>query len=186
MCLIHATSSTKRLALCLVMAAFAALGAGSDDYPQLSWKPTFGLRYGITRQERLEGIRRAFSKLVQGKELVAVMECGMDFELPSMLSMIKEPAVFALGSGVPYSLLPDAVALRSFRFNPSINVGWMPLADNPPPGYATDYHAMVIRQTHAWAFWKSEADSRLIETLQSSDDPGFRQILEWYQKRSKR
>ena len=174
-----ATSSIKRLwlaVLCLLMTSASGFA--------LMWE---SLSYNfiiLTTQDRLESIRSGFAefKIAQRAGLRPVPECGMDLELPSMLSHIVGPVYF----GGPWLPMSSAKALRRFEFDPWVHTGWTTLADVQPPLATTEYHQVVIRLMRIYGSWKNEANTRILKPLSGPEDPGFFTVIEWQMNRSQR
>jgi|GEM_PF-3347750 len=177
------TSSMQRLRLLMLCLLAAAVPCVAEQVDLTSYD--CGQLLG-TRQDRLEGIRSAFSKLkvVRATVMDPVSEGGMDLELPSMLALTKEPASYFLtGWWLP---LTSTQAIRQFQFNPWGHSGWIMLADVQPPLVTTEYHKVVIRMLRAYDAWKGEADSHLLHSLNGSGDPGFLVVIEWEMARAGR
>jgi hypothetical protein len=177
-----ATSSMQWLwlvAMCLLVAAVPCrAGEVPDAEVELTWKSSGYDRSNFTQQDRLEGIRCAFSplKTARGTSLEPLTVCGMDLEMPS-LRVLPKHSGYDFGGW--YIMMTNAQAIRLFRFDPSQHTGWITLADVWPPLVTTEYHKVVIRLLQTYGDWKSEADARLLGALRGPGDPGFLSVIEW-------
>lgn len=187
-----ATSSMQRLWLAVLCLLAVAVVPCEADEPgaevELNWRFYDDGWPFDTQQDlldHLENIRSIFSpfKAARGSPLDPVSESGMDFELPSMLALTTKPFhSFTAWNG----MLSSAQAIRLFQFNPWEHTGWITLADVQPPQVTTEYHQVVMRLLQTYEAWKSEADARLLESLNGPDDPGFFTIIEWELRRAGR